>query len=91
MDPTVTSPNLRPHRLHLAAAVIALLAGLLLGSEVGAFALAMDWAATGLFDLPVVAGEILAGVGLAVAVAVGWWMARQTYHAECANRAELGR
>jgi hypothetical protein len=81
----------RPRGRHLAAGVIALLAGLLLGSEVATFALAMDWAATGVFDLSAVAGEILAAVGLAVAGVVGYWMARQAYRAERANRAETGQ
>jgi hypothetical protein len=90
---TGPEPSTEPRRgrLHLAAAVIALLSGLLLGSEVGAFALAMDWAATGVFDLPGAAGAVLGGIGLIVAIAVGWWMARQTYRAERANRAELGQ
>jgi|GEM_PF-3112159 len=86
-----TPPILRSRRLHVAAAVVALLSGLLLGSEVGTFALAMDWAAIGVFHLPVLAGEGLGAVGLAVAAAVGWWMARQTYRCERANRAEIGR
>jgi len=90
MNTIETSHGFRPHRLHMAAAVIALLSGLLLGSEVGTFALAMDWAATGVFHLPDVAGEALAGVGLVASTAVGWWMARQAYRAERANRAEVG-
>jgi len=42
------------------------------------------------FHLPDVAGEALAGVGLVASTAVGWWMARQAYRAERANRAEVG-